>query len=262
MLKKYLTLSFAIIALVFAYGCKDDKPTNPGDPNQGKPKFVFKTGSYWVFDNYDLDEDNARDLNSRFTDSTVVSGNKVLFGRTATIFTTYFDGDSTETYYAVDSNKLYVTSEFIDPDLGIDIPIEIPADTWFLIADYDQTEWSLFSQDIKDFEIEINSIKAKVSGKFEIKGKKAESQSVKWGAGETKNIDATNFQLIYSFNGTVDLIISKPAFSILITNNIYHNTSAGIVKAKRESQKINVASLDVETIYGFETVLLDYKFIN
>ncbi len=262
MLKKYLTISFAIIALLFAYGCKDDEPTNPGDPNQNKPKFVFKTGSYWVFDNYDLDEANVRDLNSKYTDTTVVSGTKVLFGRTATIFTTYSDGDSTETYYAVDSNKLYVTSEFIDPNLGIDIPIEIPAETWFLIADYDQVEWSLFSQDIKDFEIEINTIKAKVSGTFEIKGKKITSQSVKWGADESKNIDATNFQLIYSFNGTAIVFGLPAAFSILITNNIYHNTSAGIVKAKRESQKIKVASFDLQTIYGFETVLLDYMFIN
>lgn len=259
MLKKFITLSLTILTLVLAYSCKDDDdPVNP--PEKGVPKFVFPVGSYWILNHYDLDDNSARLIDTKYTDSMAVTGTKLLFGRTATIFTSYTDGATKEEYYAVDSNRLYVTSNVIDPGLDIELPLNIPADTWFLIADYDQTEWSLFSQEIKDFEVKVSVITAILNGTFAIKCKRVPNQSVNWGGDESKSITATNFQLIYSFNGTANLGFGPVNFTINIVNNLYHNPAAGIVKIKRDTQKIKISSFDVQTVYGLETVLLDYKF--
>lgn len=257
MLKKILSIAAVAITLVLTNGCEDDKPT---EPVKSEPKFQFPLGSYWIYDHYDLDDANARVIDSKKVDSVVISGTKQLFGRTATIFTTYEDGQSSDTYYAVDSNKLYATTDLINPDLGNVLPLNIPVDTWFLIADYDQSEWTIFTQEFTNQTISVGSFSAEVTGTFKIYCKRVPSQTVKWSADESKTIDATSFQLIYSFSGNATILFQTVPITFDIINNIYHNPTVGIVKTKRDTKKISAMSFDIRTINGIEDVLTSYKF--
>jgi hypothetical protein len=260
MIKKFLSMTAIALIMLLAYGCDDDKPT---EPTKSEPKFQFPIGSYWIYDNYELDEANSRNLDSKITDSVVISGTKQLFGKTATIFSHYVDGNVSDTYYAADSNKLYATSDLINPGITDVLPLNIPVDTWFLIADYDQNEWVLFTQDFKDQTVTVGSYTAKITGTFKISCKRVPSQTAKWGSDESKTLDATNFQLIYSFAGQATVLISTVDLNFDIINNIYHNPTEGLIKTKRDTKKISITLLnqnfELRTINGMEDVLLRYK---
>lgn len=155
-MKKLLTKAILTAFLALAViSCKEDATSTPDTPAaETKSYYAMKENSYWVYDNYDFNEDGTTiDETTRTYDSVAVTGKKVINGKDAfTIFRHSSEPDAIDLVYshAFTADQFFISDDFIKSSEMLDNEffngIQIPNYGWLKIADSKATTtWDLLN---------------------------------------------------------------------------------------------------------------------
>ncbi|MFN5866231.1 MAG: hypothetical protein ACK45R_04450 [Candidatus Kapaibacterium sp.] len=169
---RYLLLCACAAALLAMQACNSSSTPTAEPPNYFKG--LGTVGSYWVYENYEIDT-NGVTQSTFYLDSTWVAGISVVDGRNASILVSQstIDGvvNTDTTRIARDSNKLYA---YINPAENPLLPDQNQS-SWVLVAHLDTSAtWNAFNpitlkQDL-DFGGTAVSIDIKIEGIISTKG--------------------------------------------------------------------------------------------
>lgn len=249
--KNYLMV-FGTVAIIGLSSCEKDadNPTNTGGTAIGT-SFPTTSGSYWVYENKEIDTNGVVATTSFGLDSMVAGTSYSFESKTAVDFTTYstrengeWNMEGSKTIYAKEGNTIYLSTNEIISGLGEGFPFSIGdvtnVEKW-VIAMQDKPTWDMleFPIDIAEFELPGVELPAKMQlkGLLKISGSKVGTENVTFG-GKTysaikfamnMNMEA-KLQLAETFlgifpKGTEVAVIKFPNVS-----NMYLVDGIGIVK--------------------------------
>lgn len=208
---KLASIMFAFLILFSA--CDDDNGTDPNN-NAGKNFFPLKLGNYWLYTIVTLDENSGEKVQgTEIKDSTVASGPITLKEKTGVLLERYHDDGvqpADSDYVMRDEegrifNYLDLVPEDLLGDVG-DLPIDTPID-WYKVADFEEDTWTLFSQDVPEFDLTIDGIgTVPVSGTLSATAEKGTTQNISIGGNET--VSAQEF-----------IVKIKPGLKARVSNN-------------------------------------------
>ena len=233
--------------------------------NQGNKYAPTKVGSWWTYNNYELDSASNKIDTTEFQDKVVLNKTEVKAGDTAYVFD-YQDMEGKPN--GIESDYIYTTSTqifkyySIIPKMKVSIPFDIPID-WYKVADHDATEWTLATQHIDSTAIPTLLGTVILKGDITIKVTNTGIVNVNYGANLDKTVKVEKFLITFSFDGTGTLFgISKPVKFPVESYN-YYGEGIGLVKSVLMplSIKINFVGKEKEvySANGFEKILLDYQ---
>lgn len=131
---KYILLLAGIAAMLSMQACNSSSTPTAEPPNYFKG--LGTIGSYWVYENYEIDT-NGVVQSEYYLDSTWVAGVVMKDGRNATILVSQSNNGGTvsndTTYLSLDSNKMYAYLNPVDNPL---LPDQNQS-TWVLVAHTD-----------------------------------------------------------------------------------------------------------------------------
>lgn len=238
-ISKHLIMLGFLCLMVFAVSCSEDDDNGNGngnDPSAGDTYFKNATGSYWIYNYFDLDEDGNEVPDTRVEDSVVVTGTDQIGGKNAIVIETFSEGESIEDYLYVDGDQLWAWAPYIAPDvedLGPlkDAPI-ILDDMWVKIADFNANSWGLDTINVPKMTFNYEGI-----GDIDVEGDFM--YFVKKGTAGTMDINGTSyktqeFNVIYKFDGefTVEIFPMPIEKSFEIVNHYIYAEGIGLVKRK------------------------------
>lgn len=259
--KNYLML-FGAVSILSLSSCTDDnKPTDGGSATISS-SFPMTNGSYWVYQNQEIDTNGAVVPAIIGFDSTVAGAGYSLDGKTAVDFNTYSADEngvytseaSGTTIYAKEGNIVYTSSSSMLADMieGQGLPIA-PADLakidkW-LIAMQDKAIWEVLSLPMEIDDVPFLGdlpVKVGLKATVGITGAKIGNDQVVV-AGKTYN--ATKFAMNIGFIG--DLALSE-SFVVLpkgtkvatiaspMVTNIWIVDGIGIVKTRTSNSELKI----------------------
>ncbi len=266
-------LSSLLLAGIFLASCSSDD--NNSNPTQEKKKFFdMKAGSYWVYDDYEYNENNEKKLETHTLDSVAVTGSSTLYEKTAFKLETFLMADNAAAYekdgesqYAFDENKLWVSSDFFDIGDNLPIPIQydFPTNQWFLIADRSVeagTVWNVIPSAIEIKGIDISDMfpmggTADIS--FLIKAKRNATGTATI---NNKTYNTESFDLITSVTFVIklDIPLVPPITSqadIVVTST--YADGIGLIKRESKSTTISFSSYYTEKIEGWVSDIKTFK---
>ena len=261
-----LLIVLLLPTMLLLNSCSDNSSDTPKTPT-GNKYFPTVIGSWWTYTNYDLDSLNNKIAESEFQDKVVLDSTEMIAEKKAYVYK-YLNMDGTPT--GAEDNYLYATTTqifhyfSIVPETDFSLPIEIPTD-WYKIADYNDTEWTLYTQTVEDMEMETGNGTAKLSGDIAIKIKNDGTDNVNYGANLDKTVDCKVFTLTFSFEGNMTMAgIPIPIpFNFSVVNKNYYGNGIGLVKNETLPFAITInvfgQEKEVYSANGSEQVLLDYK---
>lgn len=268
---KLFRLLFVLLipTMLLINSCSDNSSDSP-KIETGNKYFPTKVNSWWTFTNYDLDSLGNKISDGEYQDKVVLTGTEEKGEKTAFVFE-YQNIDGTpagiENDYFYSTNTQIYNYFSIVPESDFSLPIEIPTD-WYKVVDYNDTEWTLFTQTVEDIEMDTENGTAKLSGDIVIKIKNEGIENVKYGANLDKTIECKKFKLTFSFDGNM-VIASLPIpipFSFSVENINYFGDGIGLVKSETLPLSIVISILgndqEVYSANGSEQLLLDYQITN
>jgi hypothetical protein len=235
-------------AFILINSCSKDD--NPVDITDAKVYFPLTIGSWWVYENYELDENGDRILDTREEDSSIVSGIKTILEKEAKVVTSYDeDGSSEDNYFYTDYSWLYAHSSFFK------LPIE---EIWILIADLKGNNWDIAEYDIPEIEYETSIGKGVLNGKLNIKGEKGGTKTI---TVDNKKIKCREFKIIVNFTGTFKKVnYVTPAYYTIIQHSWY-GENVGLVQEIVDPYVFKIPTVGSTNHGGYESILLKYNIV-
>lgn len=249
--KNYLML-FGAFSIIGLSSCTDDEPTASGDATIGS-SFPTTAGSYWVYQNQEIDTNGVLLPEIIGFDSTIAGTSYSLDGKTAIDFTTYsadadgnYSMESDKVIYAKENNTVFMSTANLVGDLGEGggLPIDIGdignIDKW-VIGMQDKSTWDIltFPIELPTFELgEDLPFSLAMSGAAKITGSKIGNETVTIGGKTYKTIKfamtvdfTADLKLAAQFAvfpaGTKVATISNPS-----TTNMWIADGVGIIKTE------------------------------
>lgn len=232
-LSKYLISLFIAFALVFA-ACSDDNGSDPNDDDNnnnntgGDDYFPEETGSYWILETYQLDQQNQPVSGTIQIDSMIVSGNVNILGKDADYFIIYDSNNEVKSekyFYQTENNSVYIHSDFINEfldELGGGVLSSLPFDLgnrWIKIADFGESSWAVFDTTFEDFQF-INDIM--IDGSFSVSGHTGIQKNIEVGS---QSFSSQEFILTFDFEGFISV---DPSNEKQFSFNIHHWFGKGV----------------------------------
>ncbi len=215
-----------ILLPIMLVSCSDDDPVGPG-----KDSILPVTlGSYWIYENYNLDESYNR-LN-KFTglDSSIISGTTVKLGKNASVMTKYtqnrtgvYEKEDDDFYY-IDGSKLYVHTDYIKNMMSIMSSIFQIDEKWLLIANENDEDWTVLEQDIDTFPL----IATKIWGHLTMRDTKGGTVTL---AVNGKDYTAQEYTLDVDFEGKVLYLKTEIEKSYKVKIHLWFAKGVGLIKS-------------------------------
>lgn len=238
----FRTLAFSALA-IFAVSCSSDSssnnPVTPGDTTKVTGDyFKIATGNYWTYTQYDRDQANAKDLTTKREDSTIITDQSTLLGKTAFKVAAFKGTDPVINYatYVVNNQLFTEITSILPKTTTIPLPISQIANQYIKIADMNATAWDVFSQDFSNIDIPVTSgITGKLTAKYSINVKKSVKSSTTISG---VLVETQEFILNNVIKGELIVMGSKiPVDLTLVTHNVY-GKNIGMISTWTESNKI------------------------
>lgn len=236
--------SFALIAVLLV-SCSENESNSPIVPSQTdySQYFPMTIGSWWIIENYTLDDEmNRTEMTSK--DSLVVVGEESLAGKTASIFISYdlASGFPTDTsYYYIDGSIIYEYTTLTPFDGGKDW---LPTYDFALNSKFTVLDTNVTNADMGDGSLFTGNVKATINKgtdkTLEVKGKSFQTKA---------------FDLSMVLSGTINAGL-EVAMNMAMDGNIYFAKGIGNV------QTLSKATIDVgpQSIkMNSEEIVVDYS---
>ncbi|MBI5325583.1 MAG: IPT/TIG domain-containing protein, partial [Ignavibacteriae bacterium] len=222
-----------------------------------KNYFPNAVGNYWVYETFELDTAGNRDNNTREVDSVLITGTWNFLGKNSDIYTKYTGSSSgKEYYYYTEGGKYYTNITNVMPP-KLPFPIDYQ-DAWIVIANPDSTSWTIFSQELKDVEMDLPGGQGKgtLNGTFIIKGEKGLNQTMTTGENSSVNVNAQEYKLLYSYNGTITVIVSGIPVPInmnfTVTEHQWYGENIGLILDRVDPTTIQISVFYTYYLTGME----------
>ncbi len=224
-----------------------------------KNYFPSSVGNYWIYENFTLDDQGNKNLNSRIEDSTAITLTWELYGKYCDIYTHNYDFSTKEQYYYTENGKLYATVAEIMPEKSqMPLPIDVPK-AWIVIADPDSLLWEVFSQTFNNEDIEIpNFGKGKLTGTFALKMEKGEKKPINTGENQTLSVMSQEYKTLYTFDGNIKVGIFEFPLFFIVTEHRWYGENIGLILQRLDSKTISLGGLYNYKIIGSESGMLRY----
>lgn len=248
---KKIILSVCLLACfsMFFVACSDDDNSTNTTPSNNS-LLSLKVGNYWIYDSWDLDNNNQKKTSSYTSDSLYVVKDTTLYNYPAYKCIRNSNGLSSVEFFRVDGGKVY-TSEKIFTDLlsRYNLPIDVSQfaleQKWYVLADNNATsEWQIAQTTLSNLQFSGVNINATIN----IKGKKGATGSVTLNG---KNYTTQDFILTYSINAGLATV------TILNFSNDFHYTFIEGVGLYQINSDYSTAL--TTQIPGYLSVLNHYK---
>lgn len=238
---------FGIILILLVVSCSDTG-TNPDAKNYSNVKdyLPMKLNSWWVYDNYELDEDGNRsgspETEKQILDNIDVSGDTSFIHISTYDYNT--DQNINEIIYKIVDNKVFSGQFF---DIQMPFPIEQQE---MLMLDFDKNEWEVI--DLKNETIVVFNQSINVSLKGDAQKSYIEEITVKGKTISCQTVD-------YDFNLKADFIFNDTPININtdFEAKVWLGVKTGIVKVETDPIEINMVVFQ-QTIPAQENILKDY----
>jgi len=236
---------FLLLALFSLLSCSDDKDTTSPTKGALQPTTL---NSYWIFDTYDIDSNNVEKKTNTY-DSVVVSGQKTVLEKLATIFTSYTKNisngqiTSNEEYYIYEENqKVYMHSSRFNQAFGdfSVLPVSFK-EQWVKVADLNDDDWKAYEDEIPETAfMGLGTFSGKLLITGESKGKKEFPLN-------NKKYTAYEFYLNVTFNGNLKLQQLPIPINLNIEQKIYLQfvNGIGLVMQKNSPTKFPIFNINV-----------------
>ncbi len=141
---KYLLLLLAVVGAAYLSSCSSSTSTTPATPNYYKG--LDSLGSYWIFENHDIDTNNVVS-STYYTDSMWVAGHPMVDGKMSNMLISLSTQNGKQTYDTTylyhDGNKLFAYVQLPSIPM-LDTSSAVPSSTWMLVSNFDATgSWLL-----------------------------------------------------------------------------------------------------------------------
>ncbi len=262
---KKLAVFLAMVLIVAA--CSDDKknPVNNDPQSTTKNYLPMKSGSFWIYDTYDLDMQNQVNPETKQIDSVVAGEKSIYLEKEATKLKQFVDGELNANYHFYTEEKsIFAESNYILPlNSGFGLPIDKITNQWVKIADFDGTNWDVLSYQFADESISMPQLPSGIKLNADYKVTAARSAgNVAIPYGDT-NLDAVEITLSHTVTGSISYLLFSFPITFTITQKLYFAKDIGIVKVITQSQKINinlgVAGSQTIDVPGHQKTLTNYK---
>ncbi|TAL70410.1 MAG: hypothetical protein EPN82_02020 [Bacteroidetes bacterium] len=221
--------------------------------------FPNAVGNYWVYESFMLDTAGNRDNGTRTIDSVAITGSWNFLGKYSDIYTAYTGtSGEKEKYYYSENGRFYTNITNVMPP-QMPIPIDY-TDAWIVIADPDSASWSIFSQELKDVEMDLPGGQGKgiLNGTFLIMGEKGLKQTITTGETPSINPMSQEYKILYSYQGKITVQGIPFDLNFTVTEHQWYGENIGLVLDKVDPTTIQISFLFKYVIQGSESSMLRY----
>ncbi|MDA3843048.1 MAG: hypothetical protein PF588_01605 [Candidatus Kapabacteria bacterium] len=245
-MKHFKLILVVIIAATFLLlsSCGDDTATNAPATNSDN-YFPLTQSSEWEYDAYTLNMDGTVDADTKRDILMKISGVK-KYGNIeyAGMVIQENDVETDKQYHYSDSWKLFVNKEVVEPTyegLNLSFFLDKLSET-IVIADLNEDKWVLLEDKVEDYDlgIEFMDVPVTLTGDITIICNKGVAGKVT--LGDLTDVDAQEFTLVYSFQGTT--IMNAP-LDFSLTVHRWYAIDMGLVLETMDSESINPAGISI-----------------
>lgn len=234
MKKTLLLLLFVGMAALGA--CSDDD--NSTNPTTDGKIFPTTAGSYWFYNNYDVDSTNQEIYNGE-VDSTVCLGTENYLGKTAIALMHYYFKDnepngSDKSYIAEENSKVYVLSEDVSGDTPLGDGSSIIGTRWLKVYDANEDSWMIFDTTLTAASF---GDQTSFTGGFTMTGKKSTDKSFLING---KSINANQAIMKVVISGNVSTGGYALPISLTFTTHLYFAKGIGLIATVTDPTTIPV----------------------
>ena len=257
---KLIILCIISTSVIMISSCSKDKSstvinTDNGNNNNNNSYFPNVVGTFWIYNNYEIDTLNNT-ANKPFShDSTFVAGTMLKLNHTASIFRTIsIDtagiSSTTDSYFYTTSTRVFLHSSYFD-NMFKQIPAQFQSmfkiqEQWLPVVDNEVNNWLVLNQPI-DTSAGINGIP--ITGNVEVLGSKGNTKTMMI---ENKTYVAQDYIMTFNFNGTINLGLPI-SFPIKRISHFYFVEGIGMVENKLENTVIQLPKFGSFDLGNFKT---------
>ncbi len=254
----FLLLGIATVVLSLS-GCND----NGALPSEIL-RFPLNTGSYWIYSIVDIDSSGNPLAGTEKIDSAVVKGSTILDDQEATQIEHYMQDTSWIEYVRATADQYMALV-----DLGEDLlmRLDMPLTLWVTIADYAQSQWTVFDTTLQDFKVPLSQLDTvTLSGTIQITGQRLRTENLMI-AGTSYNATVFEIRRIIDLQAQFSLNGFPVTGTIALQAPILFWFVDGIGLVRRESATTTLtlqtpmATLPLGTIQGSRSTLLRYAIM-
>lgn len=164
---KLTLLTFALSLIMIS--CSEDNTPTTNNNGDDTSYFSMDAGSYWLNENYDIDQNEDRINDTYYYDSTVVASKTQYDGKESYKLEKYVDGQLEKTnYFAESDNEVFIRADFLIPTSFSDYftPDVLP-EGWLTLVNKNQNSWEISPEitvENVDFGLLTSDVKLSVSG--------------------------------------------------------------------------------------------------
>ncbi len=243
-MKKIQALLTATIAIaMILISCSEDSsgPSNGDGDNYNY--FPTEIGSSWTYKYFEIDSTEQRISDSDYERIYLITEETEKDGQSCYEFDIRISQDvslETPEYYYKDGGKIFTYANLL-PEVDLSLPLDIPID-WYKIADPDQDEWGVHTEQLEDLEFNMMGLDLTFNGKLTITGKNQGIETVNYGENEELSVEARKFALNYQLTGKVKwTFLEQPIDTANIQHIKWFADGIGVVKSKLTPFAIRVA---------------------
>lgn len=261
-MKKLLSLAlFAVLAIGFSSCSEDKDDSNPITPTT-KNYFPMKAGNYWVYEDYTRDMNNAKQLDTKETDSVVITGSEIYLNKDSYVFAQFTDGTpGTPYHHALDGAKLLGEFYYFMPvGSSFSIPVDKFENKWVTAVDPNISSWEINSAQFADIILDLDlPIQVKLAGTLTMKASRGTEVDITIGNSTVKAQEFIVKNIIDAkANGLVDLDLE-------LVSHYYYADGIGLVKSTVDSKSVTLSiplfGSQTIDINGHESTLLRYNIV-
>lgn len=265
---KYI-LSLIFFLLTFACSEKPNSPytdefnsDNNGTINSNSEYFPTNIGSFWVYNDYNLDSNNIKIKSTKTFDSVIVSEKLLKAGKNAYHFITYHNNNGNylmdgNNYFYTEKGKVYTLQDYLNKFFS-GVPMNLlnfNSTEWIKIFDNEDDLWRIYRQKLDDQSIPGNQF-LKMTGKVDVLSSWEDIVDIKIAG---KNVKAKEFLVTLDFNADINVpILGKQHLYLYRELYIYYAKNIGIVKEKMLSSSFSIPVIGDYKLPGFEKYLIKY----
>jgi hypothetical protein len=262
LMKKALITAISIMGLIlFLNSCSDEPVTPTPTPTLTANKYFPATvGSWWQYQNHEFNEDGTIDESKTYDYKMVSSKIEVKAGKTSAVFQIQ---DLTGT--KIEDNQFYYTTKEqiwsytkLIPDMDFTLPIAL-TENWFKVADENGTEWVLYTEYLKNVNIEFNSVTIVLDDTLSITMKNEGMQTVNYGANNEKSVEAIVYKKTVAYGGNAKVAGAIPVqIPFAVETYYYYADGIGLVKSEVKPWSVGAMGMNIYN-YGNEQILVEYE---
>lgn len=236
---KTLFLFFISAGFIMLSACSDDddNPVTPNDKTKYDSYFPMSAGSWWIYETYDLNQDQSRNLSTLEFDSVAVTGTETIDGKTASVFSTWTEGEKqNDKYHYVEESKLYINASALLPAT---LPKEIDLGSELVIlADFFGSTWTLKTQAIDDIDATFGDYDVTLNGTLTISGAKKGTETI---TVDGIDYNCQEFELSYNYAGKIKYMGYPLDINFTLKRHFFFADGKGLIQDLFESNKVSIS---------------------